>query len=114
VSKFKTSSRLSIHDINIAIMPPRLNLFAAGRSLAIRSRPSIAARVPAPALRIASRGFADEKPKGPNQDVLGHVSEEAADLGEVTGETKPDLSQGTPVQEVGGSMCEAARYTDAM
>lgn len=50
------------------------------------------------------RGFADEKsPKpatGPNQDVLGSVSQEAADVGKVTGEEEPDLSQGTPVQEV--------------
>lgn len=51
---------------------------------------------------VVRRGFADEKQPadGPNQDVLGHVSEEAADMGDVTGETKPDLGQGTPVQEV--------------
>ena len=50
------------------------------------------------------RGFADEKdPKhvgGPNESGLGHVSEEAADMGRVTGETKLDPGQGTPVQEV--------------
>jgi small subunit ribosomal protein S7 len=51
------------------------------------------------------RGFADDKePKpaatGPNQDILGHASEEAADIGRVTGETQPDLGQGTPVQQV--------------
>lgn len=81
-------------------MPPRLNIFGAGRSLAFRSRPSIASRQPAQFLSASRRGYADESPKGPNQDVLGHVSEEAADMGDVTGETKPDLSQGTPVQEV--------------
>ena len=40
-------------------------------------------------------------PSGPNQDVLPHVSEEAAQMGDITGEGGPDLSQGTPVQEVG-------------
>ena len=53
---------------------------------------------------VSRRGFADEKDQkpaaGPNQDTLGHVSEEAADMGRITGETKPDLGQGTPVQEV--------------
>lgn len=85
-------------------MPPRLSIFGAGRSLATYSRPSPVRFQPV-CLRLASRrGFADETdgktPTGPNQDVLGHVSEEAADLGNVTGETVPDLGQGTPVQEV--------------
>jgi len=85
-------------------MSPRLNLFRAGRSLTIRSRPSIASYQPRILHSASRRGFADEKdPKpatGPNEDVLGHVSEEAADLGKVTGKTEPDLGQGTPVQEV--------------
>ncbi len=86
-------------------MPPRLNLYCASRSLSIRARPSIGPYKPIN-LRVAtSRGFADDKepkpaPTGPNQDVLGHVSEEAADMGKVTGETQPDLGQGTPVKEV--------------
>jgi small subunit ribosomal protein S7 len=50
------------------------------------------------------RSFADEKdPKpaiGLNQDVLGNVNEEAADIGKVTGETQPNLEQGRPVKEV--------------
>ena len=88
-------------------MPPRLNLLGASRSIAIRSRPSIASRQPRLLPRASQRYFADEKtPESPppatrpNQDVLGHVSEEAADMGKVTGETGPDLGQGTPVQEV--------------
>lgn len=85
-------------------MPPRLNIFGASRSLALRSRPSIASRQPRIFQAASRRGFADEKdPKpaaGPNQDVLPHVSEEAADIGRITGETEPDLGQGTPVQEV--------------
>jgi len=84
-------------------MPPRLNLYGASRSLAIRSRLSAASRRPAIAQIVARRGFAekDEKPApGPNQDVLPHVSEEAADVGKVKGETVPDIGQGTPVQDV--------------
>jgi small subunit ribosomal protein S7 len=86
-------------------MPPRLNFCRASRSLAIRSRPSITL-YKSPIAPVASRrGFADEKDSnaatGPNQDVLGHVSEEAADVSKVKGETGPDLGQGTPVQEVG-------------
>jgi small subunit ribosomal protein S7 len=85
-------------------MPPRLNIFGANRSLAIRSRPSIASRQPR-VFQIASRrGFADEKhPKsatGPNQDVLPNVSEEAADIGRITGEAEPDLKKGTPAKDV--------------
>jgi small subunit ribosomal protein S7 len=85
-------------------MPPRLNFYGASRSLAIRTRPSIALYQPRNFHAASRRGFADgndSKPAtGPNQDVLGNVSEEAADIGNVTGETQPDLSQGTPVQEV--------------
>jgi small subunit ribosomal protein S7 len=86
-------------------MPPRLNLYGATRSLSIRARPLIALYKPMHLRVAAVREFANDKePKpatsGPNQDVLGHVSEEAADIGKVTGETQPDLGQGTPVQEV--------------
>ena len=42
-----------------------------------------------------------ETPKGPNQEPLPHVSEEAAAMGEVMGETAPGIEEhGTPVQEV--------------
>ena len=86
-------------------MPPRLNLVGASRSLVIRARPSIASYQPRNLPIVSRRGFADEKehnaPTGPNQGGgLGHVSEEAADMSEITGETGPDLGQGTPVQDV--------------
>ncbi|KAF8866713.1 30S ribosomal protein-like protein S7 [Acephala macrosclerotiorum] len=85
-------------------MPPRLNLLGASRSLAVRSRPSIASQQPPISLAASRRGYADEKdPKpatGPNQDALGHVSEEAADVGRITGETEPDLGQGKSVQDI--------------
>ena len=86
-------------------MPPRLNLLGASRSLTIRARPSIASHHARTLPVVSRRGFAEEKeqnaPTGPNQGGgLGHVSEEAADMSEITGETGPDLSQGTPVQDV--------------
>jgi small subunit ribosomal protein S7 len=84
-------------------MPPRLNFYGASRSLTIRSRPSIASRQPGIVQVVARRGFAEKEKKpatGPNQDVLPHVSEEAADIGRVKGETKPDIEQGTPVHDV--------------
>ncbi|KAG8531082.1 uncharacterized protein KY384_004439 [Bacidia gigantensis] len=43
---------------------------------------------------------AEKGSKGPNQEQLPHVSEEAAATSKVTGEEGPDLEQGTPVQEV--------------
>lgn len=89
---------------NPSNMPPRLNFCAASRSLARRTRPSYNLHQPRILQITSRRGFADERtPKpatGPNQDVLGHVSEEAVDISKVTGETEPDLGQGTPVQEV--------------
>jgi small subunit ribosomal protein S7 len=98
-------------------MPPRLNFHGASRSLAIRSRPSVALRRPRVAQVVARRSFADEKDPnpatGPNQDVLPSVSEEAADVGKVTGETQPDIGQGTPVQEVRPQHCVfSSRYHD--
>ncbi|KAK2629345.1 hypothetical protein QTJ16_000165 [Diplocarpon rosae] len=83
-------------------MPPRLNSLGASRSLALRSRQSVASYQPRFLPIVSRRAFADEKekPAGPNEDVLGHVSEEAADMGRIKGETTPDLGQGTPVQEI--------------
>ncbi|EPE34601.1 Ribosomal protein S7 [Glarea lozoyensis ATCC 20868] len=85
-------------------MPPRLNLRAASRSLVILSRPSVTSVQPRIAQIVARRTFAEEKSRnpapGPNQDQLPHVSEEAAEYAEITGGTKPDTSQGTPVQDI--------------
>jgi len=56
---------------------------------------------------VSCRGYADERDQppatGPNEDVAGHVSEEAAQINRITGETEPDVGQGTPVQDVRGS-----------
>ena len=58
-----------------------------------------------------------EKATGPNQDVLPHVSEEVAALGEVTGEGGTELTQGTYIQDVrnllGGSVGVARFWTAA-
>jgi small subunit ribosomal protein S7 len=84
-------------------MPPRLNLFRAHRSLAIRTRSSIGPGQPRITVAVAHRCFADQKKPpvtGPNEHGLGHVSEEAADVGKVMGKTQPDLGRSTPVQEV--------------
>lgn len=88
-----------MHNIT---MPPRLNLYGASRSLAFRSRPSIISYQSRISPAVSRRAFADEKtpPTGPNEETLGHVSEEAADMSKIKGETGPDLGQGTPVQEV--------------
>ena len=56
---------------------------------------------------------ADKPGKGPNQDQLPHVNEEAGAISEIMGEkTKPEVEeQGTPVQEVCCSMIIAkARF----
>ncbi|RAL67706.1 hypothetical protein DID88_008445 [Monilinia fructigena] len=86
-------------------MPPRLNFHSVSRSLTIRSRPIVAIRNPAffnitPAAR---RCFAEEKQpprNGSNEDVAGHVSEEARDIAEIIGETPPDMGKSTNVQDI--------------
>lgn len=86
-------------------MPPRLNFHSASRSLTVRPRTIVAPRNPAffkiaPAIR---RGFAEgrQPPRnGSDEDVAGHVSEEARDMAEITGETPPDMGKSTNVQDV--------------
>jgi len=91
-------------------MPLKLQLPRIGRAIAFRQRPSIPHLDHTSCPRLApSRSItADEKPlpvaedqsQGNNQANLPHVSEEAAEMGQITGEGGPDLDQGTPVQEV--------------
>ncbi len=91
-------------------MAPRAQLLQSARRLAIRPKLSGTTYQAPVCLRLAPQRSitADEKPlpkaepgaKGPNQDQLGHVSEEAAAIGKATGEGGPELEQGTPVQEV--------------
>ena len=104
-----------------AIMPPRLRLPSQHLCgfLPVRENCSGVSLVLLPQARLFSRDstvrpsrllpsqrrrFADsstDRPaSGPNQDVLPHVSEEAATTSEIMGEDGPDIGQGTPVQEV--------------
>ncbi len=93
------------------IMPPRLQLLRSGQACFLRPLLSKPIRLLVPLrLRLAQQRYitADEKPlpeaeeqePGPNQEQLPHVSEEAAATGKITGEGGPEISQGTPVQEV--------------
>ena len=87
-------------------MPPRLHLFSspAAKTISSLTRPSRHAVKPAwYSSSQARRGNDDkipEQPTGPNQDVLPHVSEEQAAIDKIMGEEPPDLSQGTPVEDV--------------
>lgn len=91
-------------------MYPRTRLLQSGRSIVLRSRslPPSTYQIPL-CFRLPQRRSitANEKPlpeadqsKGPNQNQLPHVSEEAAAVGGITGEGGPDLDQSTPVSEV--------------
>ncbi|KAI9699945.1 MAG: hypothetical protein M1836_002479 [Candelina mexicana] len=88
-------------------MPPRLSQFRSASVLLVRRGPVLSARTVNVRVVHPARGFAHQKdlpvaeqPKGPNQEQLPHVSEEAAAMGKITGEGGPDLDQGTPVQEL--------------
>jgi len=92
-------------------MSPRLNLFTASRTLAVRTRnpafvPSFVNRVAIRRNYAASAADSDhpeigqKKPTGPNMQSQEHVSEEAAKMAKITGGEGPDLSQGTPVQDI--------------
>ncbi|KAL9103585.1 MAG: hypothetical protein Q9163_001387 [Psora crenata] len=92
-------------------MPPRLLVrqclgLTAAESIASHG---LATRLPL-SVRIAARRSitSNEKPlpkaqkgeKGPTEEQLPHVSEEAAATAQVVGEGGPELEQGTPVEEV--------------
>merc|ERR1711977_268547 len=83
---------MGMHNIT---MPPRLNLYGASRSLAFRSRPSIISYQSRISPAVSRRAFADEKtpPTGPNEETLGHVSEEAADMSKEKEEIEKTKSQ---------------------
>lgn len=103
-------------------MPPRLNLFTA-RNVApiLHQRPAQSGSLnlvlrPNPRVGLgarhnsnSSRAPEDEEnaPKGPTQDPLPHVSEEAAQMEKIMSGKKcdgapasPELEQGTPISEV--------------
>lgn len=100
-----TSSK--IKNTQNPTMPPRLNFAGFSRSIAIRTRPQMTSHQSKVIHMASRRCFADDKTPSPRSNPnptgsgIGHVSEEAAEVSDITGETGPDLGQGTPVQEVG-------------
>ncbi|KAF2643561.1 ribosomal protein S7 [Massarina eburnea CBS 473.64] len=92
-------------------MPPRLNILSLARAIPYRTKPQTQ-WLPRPAIRTATpqfRAYSDSKePQPPAADrstridakPLPHVSEEAAQMAEITGTEGPDINQGTPVHEI--------------
>ncbi|KIV98059.1 hypothetical protein PV10_01750 [Exophiala mesophila] len=92
-------------------MPPRLSLSTV-RSVAYRTKSSIPQKRFAQSTsqqRFASDDASKKQPattevgsnfKGATQNPMPHVSEEQAAIDKITGETPPDIEQGTPVQEI--------------
>lgn len=92
-------------------MRSQIQLLHFGRSIGVQSQvPEFSAhRIPLCLRLLQRRNITasekplpeSEQPKGPNQDQLPHVSEEAAATGKITGEGGPEIEeQGSPVQEV--------------
>jgi hypothetical protein len=92
-------------------MPPRI-AFSAVRTVAFRPKSTVPQKRFAPCLLQQRAASDDAGPKRPdikptdprmpeNSNVYSHhVSEEQAAIDKTMGETPPDISQGTPVQEV--------------
>lgn len=90
-------------------MPPRLNITSFTRSIAFRPKPRV--QWPArPIVRFtpsqcrlysdANEAPAADRSKRADAKPIDHVSEEKAAVAEAMGEEGPDMSQGTPVEEV--------------
>lgn len=90
-------------------MPPRLNLLSFTRAIPLRPRPQAqwlrpVARMTSPQIRPYSDSKdppAADRAKREDSQPAPHVSEEAATMAKITGSSGPDLSQGTPIEEVG-------------
>lgn len=90
-------------------MPPRLNIAAFTRPIAFRPRPQVqyparsALRLPSSQWRLYSDSAkppAADRSKREDAKPIEHVSEEAAAMAKTMGEQGPDLSQGTPIEDV--------------
>jgi len=90
-------------------MPPRLNMFASSRTLAHRTRLPVSINSPIARLSVSRSYASDQSGKlpvsedqehGPNMSNSEHVSEEAAKMAQMTGGEGPDLTVGTPVQDI--------------
>lgn len=104
-------------SITTTISMPALNPLPVLRNCAFRPRQSLLR--PSNAVigvkRPAHRSFADKKSDlptadkdavGPNMQQAEHVSEEAAKMAKIQGGEGPDMSQGTPVQDVSDAEVE--------
>lgn len=102
---------------------PAINPLPALRSCAFRPRQPLlrSSNAVIGVKRPAQRSFADDKSGnlptadagavGPNMQQQEHVSEEAAKMAKIQGGEGPDMSQGTPVQDVSRSGMEKARQS---
>jgi small subunit ribosomal protein S7 len=86
-------------------MPPRITLLPAIKTIPYRPKAPItqwrSTQLFTARLYSSSKTLpVSNSKKGPNTEQLPHVSEEAAAVSKIKGETGPDLNQGTPVQEV--------------
>ncbi|KAF1831519.1 30S ribosomal protein-like protein S7 [Decorospora gaudefroyi] len=90
-------------------MPPRLNITTLTRSIAFRPKPQLPSPArpwlrPAPSqCRLNSdsaKTAAADRSKREDAKPIEHVSEEAASMAQTMGEQGPDLSQGTPIEDV--------------
>jgi hypothetical protein len=90
-------------------MPPRLNVTSLARSMPLRPRPQVQwpVRCTTRFLPQQCRPYSDSTTSGATDRSAkidakpeDHVSQEAAKTAEIMGEEGPDLSRGTPVEDV--------------
>ena len=93
-------------------MLPRISLATTSRSIVFRSRVPAerwraerCAQLPPSLHRTYTSGKDesknDEQPLASTEtDTMPHISQESSDMSKTMGEQGPDLSQGTPVEEV--------------
>jgi hypothetical protein len=97
------------HNTIYSTMPPRLTLSTFSRSIPLRPRPQVQWPVRS-ATRLSPsqcRPYSDSKTSGANDrspkidaKPEDHVSQEAAKTAKIMGEEGPDLSRGTPIEDV--------------
>lgn len=90
-------------------MPPRLNTLTLARSIAFRPKPQLQwpARAAIRSAQSQFRTYSDTKDppaadrsKRVESKPIEHISEETAAIAKTMGQEGPDLSQGTPIEEV--------------
>jgi hypothetical protein len=98
-------------------MPPRLSVISLARSIPLRPKPQgqwlarSAARSSPSQCRPYSdstNSAANDRSKNIDAKPADHVSEEAAKTAQIMGEEGPDMSRGTPIEEVRKAIARAA------